>query len=93
MEKLTTSIKIHYLLFFIDKYRKKQLTEEADNEQSRLTNELLGKDRGVKSFQKSLSKLYEGFWNKIANDETNANTEIFNEYIMYQNPNFLLKDL
>ena len=30
---------------------------------------------------------------KIANDGTNINTEIFNEYFMYHNPSFLVKDL
>ena len=29
---------------------------------------------------------------KIANDETNINTGIFNKYLKYQNPSFLVKD-
>ena len=35
---------------------------------------------------KSSLKLYENFSNKIANDETNMNTEIFNEYFKYHDP-------
>ena len=31
--------------------------------------------------------------NQIANDETDINTEIFNEYFKYHNPSFLIKDL
>ena len=31
--------------------------------------------------------------NQIANDETDINTEIFNEYFKYHNLSFLIKDL
>ena len=39
------------------------------------------------------SKSYVDFQNKITNDETNINAEIFNEYFKYHNPTCLLKDL
>ena len=37
--------------------------------------------------------MYGDFWDKIANDGTNINTEILNKYFKHQNPTFLLKDL
>ena len=43
--------------------------------------------------KKSSSKLYQDFLDKIANDETSINTEIFNKYFKYQNLSFLVKDL
>ena len=33
------------------------------------------------------------FFDKVAHGEINTNTEIFNEYLKYQNPIFLLKGL
>ena len=38
-------------------------------------------------------KLLGDFLNKIATDETNINTEIFNEYFKYQNLSSLVKNL
>ena len=38
------------------------------------------------------SKVHVDFWNTVANDETDVNTEIFNQYFKYQNPEFLLRD-
>ena len=43
--------------------------------------------------KKSQPKLCRDFFDKVAHNETNINTEIFNEYSKYQNPTFLLKDL
>ena len=39
-----------------------------------------------------MSKLHGNFLNKITNDETNINTEIFNERFKYQNSSCLVKD-
>lgn len=38
-------------------------------------------------------KISEYFLNKVANDETNGNTEKFNGYFKHHNPSFLAKDL
>ena len=43
--------------------------------------------------KKSSLKLFESFLNKVANDETNGNTEKFNGYFKHHNPSFLAKDL
>ena len=42
--------------------------------------------------KKASSKLHGNFLNKIANDETNINTEILNERFKYQNSSYLVKD-
>ena len=40
----------------------------------------------IEQTNKSSLNLYEDFFSKIANDKTNANTEIFHEYFNYYNP-------
>ena len=42
--------------------------------------------------KKPSSKLHGNFLNKITNDETDINTEIFNERFKYQNSSCLVKD-
>ena len=37
--------------------------------------------------------MYREFFDKVTHNETNINTEIFNEHFKYQNPIFLIKDL
>ena len=39
------------------------------------------------------STLYKGFYNNIAHDEKNINTEKFNEKLNNESPTYLLKDL
>ena len=46
----------------------------------------------IEQTNKSSLNLYEDFFSKIANDKTNANTEIFHEYFNYYNPWTLVKD-
>ena len=79
-----------------DIYDKKynKISTPAAEPETALNPTVFGTHKPTKERNKKSSlKLFESFLNKVANDETNGNTEKFNGYFKHHNPSFLAKDL